>query len=79
MNNIIEFKPKKSGKTVKETLADFTKVIEEEEVHKVVLIAYRKRNDEKSETLVMSSDQALIETMGLLNLAAMIVNKNASE
>lgn len=79
MTNIIEFKPKKSGKTVKETLADFTKVIEEEEVHKVVLIAYRKRNDEKSETLVMSSDQALIETMGLLNLAAMIVNKNASE
>lgn len=77
---IVEFKPKKSGKTVKETLADFTKIVEEEEVQKVVLIAYRHNKDRKlSETQVLSSDQSLIETVGLLNMAAMIVDRNATQ
>ena len=76
---VIEFKPKKSGKTVKETLADFTKLVEDEEIHKIVLIAHRHNKDRKlSETQVLSSDQSLIETIGLLNMAAMIVDRNAT-
>lgn len=76
---VVEFKPKIAGKTVKETLSEFTKIIEEEEVHKVVLIAYRHNKNRKiSETQVLSSDQSLIETIGLLNMAAMIIDRNAT-